>query len=195
MCVYTHIYVYIYTYICICVRKYICHIFFIHISNNYIWIVVRLLGCFHILTIVNTATMNIGVHAFFGISIFACFGFWSDVFRLGIPVHWPKASGYESRCRKASLIPFSDIWLRSGCWAEWTWTRGLWGRLYPLKKGMGGEKRGRECSTTVEKAGQHNLAPWSRFRSSVISHVLPGTSDMMCWSHFPPLQNHTPVWP
>ena len=52
---------YIYTYI----YMYISHIFFIHLSVD------GHLGCFHVLGIVNSAAMNIGVHVSFGIRVFS----------------------------------------------------------------------------------------------------------------------------
>ena len=42
-----------------------CHIFFIYSSVN------GHLGCFHVLAIVNSAAMNIGVHVSFGIQVFS----------------------------------------------------------------------------------------------------------------------------
>ena len=43
---------------------YVYHIFFIHLSIN------GNVGCFHVLVIINSAAMNIGVHASFWIRIF-----------------------------------------------------------------------------------------------------------------------------
>ena len=47
--------------VCVCVY----HIFFIHSS------VVRYLGCFHVLAILNSAAMNTGVHVSFSIMVFS----------------------------------------------------------------------------------------------------------------------------
>ena len=44
--IFHHIYVYVYMF----------HVFFIHSSIN------GYLGCFHVLTVLNSTTMNIGVH-------------------------------------------------------------------------------------------------------------------------------------
>ena len=44
---------------------YIYHIFFSHSSVN------EHLGCFHVLVLVNSAAMNIGVHVSFGIMVFS----------------------------------------------------------------------------------------------------------------------------
>ena len=52
------IYIYIYIYI------YICHIFLIHLSVD------EHFGCFHVLTVVNNAAMNIGVPESCQISVF-----------------------------------------------------------------------------------------------------------------------------
>ena len=52
-----------------CVYMYINHIFSVQLSVG------RRLGCFHILTIVNDAAMNTGVHISFQISGFDLFGF------------------------------------------------------------------------------------------------------------------------
>ena len=51
--------------VCVCVCVCVYHIFFIYSSVN------GHLHYFHVLTIVNTAAMNIGVHVSFGIMIFS----------------------------------------------------------------------------------------------------------------------------
>ena len=55
LCVYTHTHIYIYT----------NHIFFIHSSVD------EHLGSFHVLAIINNATMNIGEHVSFQIRVFS----------------------------------------------------------------------------------------------------------------------------
>ena len=55
--------------VCVCVCVCVNHIFSVHLSVD------GHLGCFHILTIVNNAAMNTGVHISFQISGFDLFGF------------------------------------------------------------------------------------------------------------------------
>ena len=54
------------------------HNFFIHSSVD------GHLGCFHVLAIVNRATMNIGVHVSFRTMFFSGFAFLRDEFRCGV---------------------------------------------------------------------------------------------------------------
>jgi len=49
----------------VCVYVYLCHIFFIHSSIN------GHLGCFHVLSTVNSAAINIGMSEFFQIIEFS----------------------------------------------------------------------------------------------------------------------------
>ena len=81
---------------------YIYHIFFIHSPVNWH------LGCFHILTIINNAAMNICVHVYFWISVFILFGYIS---RNGI------AGSHGSSCRrKWQPTPSILAWIIS--WTE-----------------------------------------------------------------------------
>ena len=65
--IYIYIYIYMYVYIYIYIYMYVCihHIFFIHSS------VIRHLGCFCVLAIVNTAAMNTAVHVSSWIIVFS----------------------------------------------------------------------------------------------------------------------------
>ena len=60
--------------VCVCVYIYICHIFFIHsFINGY-------LGCFNVLSIVNSAVINIKMHVSFQTMVFSGFVLRSGIF-------------------------------------------------------------------------------------------------------------------
>ena len=51
--------------VCVCVRARAHHIFFIHSSVD------GVLGCLHVLTVVNSAAVDIGLHVSFGALFFS----------------------------------------------------------------------------------------------------------------------------
>ena len=54
----THMCVYIVTHMCVYIHTHMCYIFFIHSSvDGHL-----LVGCFHVLAIINSAAMNIELH-------------------------------------------------------------------------------------------------------------------------------------
>ena len=59
--------------LCMCVCVCVSQIFFTHSSVD------GHLGCFHILAVANKATVNIGVHVSFELSVFALLGIYSRV--------------------------------------------------------------------------------------------------------------------
>ena len=98
---------------CVCVCVYIYHIFFIHSSVD------RHLGCFHVLAIVNSIAINIGVHIFFRIIVFIFSGLMSrsglarsygnSIFRLLRKLHTVLYSGCINlhSHQQFSWVPFS----------------------------------------------------------------------------------------
>ena len=72
------------------------------------------LGCFHVLAIVNSGAMNIGVHVSFSIMIFSGYMPSSGIVRI---VHFPGGlGGKESACSSgdSSLIPGWEDLLEKG---------------------------------------------------------------------------------
>ena len=101
--------------LCVCTH----HIFFIHLSVN------GHSGCFHALTVVNSATMNVGVYVSFLIRVFSGYmhesgiagSYGNSAFRLLRNLHTVFCSGYTNIPSHSSVaIPFLHTFVSNICY-------------------------------------------------------------------------------